>query len=38
VGQYRPKAFGIFEPDDFFDDIIEIQSPRIVRLGIQVSF
>ena len=35
---YRPKAEGIFEPDPFFDDTVEIQSPRIVRLGIQVSF
>ena len=38
VGQYRPKAYGVFEPDPGFDDTIEIQSPRIVRLGIQVSF
>ena len=28
----------VFEQNPGFDDTIEIQSPRIVRLGIQVSF
>lgn len=27
-----------FDPNPFFDSTIEIQSPRIVRLGIQVAF
>ncbi len=38
VGRYGPKAEGTFEPDPGFDATIEVQSPRIVRLGIQVSF
>jgi hypothetical protein len=31
-------ADGTFEPWPFFDSPIEVQSPRIVRLGVQVRF
>ena len=35
VGDYRD---GEFNQNDFFNDIIEVQSPRILRLGINVNF
>jgi hypothetical protein len=38
AGRYRAVDEPHFEQDDFVDQTIEIQSPRIVRLGIQVSF
>jgi hypothetical protein len=38
VAGYYDGADGTFYPEPFFDATIEIQSPRIVRLGVQVSF
>jgi hypothetical protein len=35
TGDYRD---GEFNQNDFFNDIIEVQSPRILRLGINVNF
>jgi hypothetical protein len=35
TGDYRD---GEFTQNDFFNDIIEVQSPRILRLGINVTF
>ena len=37
VGDYRASN-GRFSPNDTFNQIFEIQSPRIVRLGINVNF
>ena len=37
TGDYRAST-GAFTQNDFFNQIIEVQSPRIVRLGIQVNF
>ena len=36
-GTYNASK-GRFSQNDFFNQIIEVQSPRIVRLGIQVNF
>ena len=43
VGSYNEKAAGTpedpkFSQDYFFNQITQIQSPRIVRLSLQVSF
>jgi hypothetical protein len=40
VGDYRIKSNGdrVFSQNQYFNQIIEVQSPRIVRLGIQVNF
>jgi len=38
VGTYNVGLDEPFDKNPGVDDIIEIQSPRIVRLGIQVSF
>jgi hypothetical protein len=40
VGTYRLRDSGAtsFSPDPYFNQIIEVQSPRIVRLGLQVNF
>ena len=38
AGTSRLAKAGSSMPYDYFDTTIEIQSPRIVRLGIQVSF
>ena len=35
TGQYRN---GDFTPSQYFNQILEVQSPRILRLGIQVNF
>ncbi|MGE5413730.1 MAG: hypothetical protein ACM3NW_06110 [Syntrophomonadaceae bacterium] len=37
TGDYRVSK-GTFEQNQFFNQIIEVQSPRIVRLGLQVNF
>ncbi len=37
TGRYRAST-GEFTPSSYFNQIIEVQSPRIVRLGLQVSF
>ena len=37
VPQLRPKS-GPFDQDPHFNQILEVQSPRIVRLGLQVNF
>jgi len=37
VGDYRAST-GVFSQNRFFDQIIEVQSPRILRLGVQVAF
>jgi hypothetical protein len=37
TGDYRASR-GTFTQNDFFNQIIEVQSPRIVRLGIAVNF
>jgi hypothetical protein len=37
TGTYNASK-GRFSQNDFFNQIIEVQSPRIVRLGIQVNF
>ena len=37
TGDYRAST-GEFTQNDFFNQIIEVQSPRIVRLGIAVNF
>jgi hypothetical protein len=37
VGDYRAST-GNFSKSVYFNQIIEVQSPRIVRLGIQVNF
>ncbi len=37
VGDYRAST-GRFSQSIYFNDIIEVQSPRIVRLGIAVNF
>ena len=37
TGRYRASS-GSFTPSQFFDQILEVQSPRIVRLGLQVNF
>jgi hypothetical protein len=39
VGDYRIRSGEpVFAQSAFFNDIIEVQSPRIVRLGIAVNF
>lgn len=40
VGDYRIRSSGerVFSQSSYFNDIIEVQSPRIVRLGISVNF
>ena len=38
VGNYDGDSSGEFEPEPNFNQIIEVQSPRIVRLGLQVNF
>jgi Carboxypeptidase regulatory-like domain len=37
VGNYDGKS-GVFGKNQYFNQIIEVQSPRIVRLGLQVNF
>ena len=37
TGRYRAST-GSFTQSDFFNQILEVQSPRIVRLGLQVNF
>lgn len=37
TGTYRASS-GAFSQSDYFNQIIEVQSPRIMRLGIQVNF
>jgi Carboxypeptidase regulatory-like domain len=37
TGDYRATT-GVFTQNDYFNQIIEVQSPRIVRLGLQVTF
>ena len=37
TGRYRASS-GSFTPSTYFNQILEVQSPRIVRLGIQVNF
>ncbi|MFY9550997.1 MAG: TonB-dependent receptor [Thermoanaerobaculia bacterium] len=37
VGDYRAST-GVFTQNQFFNQIIEVQSPRIVRLGISANF
>jgi len=37
VGDYRAST-GRFTQNDLFNQISEVQSPRIVRLGINVAF
>jgi len=37
VGDYRAST-GEFTQNDFFNQILEVQSPRILRLGISVNF
>ena len=37
VGRYRAST-GAFAQNSFFNQILEVQSPRIVRLGLQVNF
>ncbi len=37
TGDYRANR-GTFNQNDYFNQIIEVQSPRIVRLGINVNF
>ena len=37
VGDYRAST-GEFTQNDFFNQILEVQSPRILRLGINVNF
>jgi hypothetical protein len=37
TGDYRASR-GTFTQNDFFNQIIEVQSPRILRLGISVNF
>ncbi len=38
AGTYDAVDGTFFPNDASFDDTIEVQSPRIVRLGIQISF
>ena len=37
TGDYRASR-GTFQQNDFFNQIIEVQSPRILRLGLTVNF
>ncbi len=37
TGDFRASS-GRFTQNDFFNQIIEVQSPRILRLGVQVTF
>ena len=37
TGDYRASR-GTFTQNDYFNQIIEVQSPRILRLGINVNF
>jgi hypothetical protein len=37
VGDYRAST-GEFTQNDFFNQILEVQSPRILRLGININF
>jgi len=37
VGDYK-NSTGAFTQNPYFNQIIEVQSPRILRLGINVNF